>query len=97
MRELKNARLSGPKGRHSSAQGKALGSHHRNLFSPERAELRAAAGQSGLALSGLEMICATVTQGFALGWRIAGFQPLAQGAVVAVPINIIGFAPRTDS
>ncbi len=86
---------SGPKGRHSSAQGKALGSRARNLFSPERAELRAAFGQSGCALSGLEMIYSTVTQGCALGWRMAGFQPWVHGASVAANVITIGFAFRT--
>jgi hypothetical protein len=86
---------SGPKGRHSSAQGKALGSRPRNLFSPERAELRAAFGQSSYALSGLGTICSTVTQGFALGWRMTGFQPLARGASGVAQTIAIGFAFRT--
>jgi hypothetical protein len=87
---------SGPKGRHSSAQGKALGSHHPSLFSPEMAEL-GSLRQDGFAISELEIICSTVTQGFALGWRMTGFQPLAHGASVTAQTITIGFAPRTDS
>ena len=72
---------SGPKGRHSSAQGGALGLHPDNLFSPERAELRPGWCGRCFALSGLEVICSTCTQGFALGWRMTGFQPFAQRAI----------------
>jgi hypothetical protein len=87
---------SGPKGRYSSAQGKALGLRRHILSSPERAELSAGCGHSGFALSGLEAICSTGTQGFALGWRVVGFQPLTHDACVAAR-TIIGFALRTDS
>ena len=96
MREPMNIRVLGPKGRHSSAQGTALGLRPRNLFSPERAELRAALRDDGFALSGLEMICSTGTQGFALGWRMTGFQPLAHGAFAAAPTITVGFTPRTQ-
>ena len=76
MLKLQTRFFSGPKGRNSIAQGKALGSRRHKWSSPERAELPAGRGTPGFALSGLERICAQMTQGFALGWRMTGFQPL---------------------
>jgi hypothetical protein len=76
--------FSGPKGRNSIAQGNALGSCHNKWFSPERAELPAIRGTPGFALSGLERICFTKTQGVALGYRMTGFQPFTPPAAGGV-------------
>jgi hypothetical protein len=46
-----------PTARHSSAQGKALGSRPTNFISPERASFPAARAK-GFALSGLRIFCA---------------------------------------
>jgi len=80
---------SGPKGRNSKAQGNALGRHRREWCRPERAGLRVAFVHFGSAFSGLVGIRLTGSQGVALGFRMAGFQPLLRrvwGAGRCVPL-----------
>ena len=87
--KLQTRFFSGPKGRNSIAQGKALGSRHNNFSSPERAELPAGRIAPGFALSGLERICVRSSQGVALGYRMTGFQPSTSRMVATVmPHNV---------
>jgi hypothetical protein len=79
----------GPKGRHSKAQGKALGLDGNELLSPERAELQAGWNARGFAPSGLERIPGAANPGLCPGLMNGGLSALQQwrGACATPPMK----------